>query len=57
MPLETPLPDLVAAAHPTLSLPPLAGRATLGTAPDEARDFARAARAMADGQGQTVNLD
>ena len=47
----TPLPDLVAAAHPTLALPPLAGRATLGTAPDEARDFAKAARAMADGQG------
>ena len=47
----TPLPDLVAAAHPTLALPPLSGRATLGTAPDEARAFAKAARAMADGQG------
>ena len=47
----TPLPDLVAAAHPAMIPPPLAGRQTLGTAPDEARDFARAARAMADGQG------
>jgi 3-carboxy-cis,cis-muconate cycloisomerase len=47
----TPLPDLVAAAHPTLALPPLTGRVTLGTAPDEARAFAKAARAMADGQG------
>ena len=47
----TPLPDLVAAAHPAMIPPPLAGRQTLGTAPDEARDFAMAARAMADGQG------
>lgn len=47
----TPLPDLVATAHPKLALPPLTGRATLGTAPAEARDFAKAARAMADGQG------
>ena len=47
----TPLPDLVAAAHPTLAMPPLSGRATLGTAPDEARAFAKAARAIADGQG------
>jgi 3-carboxy-cis,cis-muconate cycloisomerase len=53
----TPLPDLVARAHPRLALPPLAGRATLGTAPDEARRFAKAARAMADGQGESVNLD
>ena len=47
----TPLPDLVADAHPTLAMPPLSGRATLGTAPDEARAFAKAARAIADGQG------
>jgi 3-carboxy-cis,cis-muconate cycloisomerase len=53
----TPLPDLVARAHPTLAMPRLAGRAILGTAPDEARRFAKAARAMADGQGQSVNLD
>nr|WP_239025624.1 lyase family protein [Roseibacterium persicicum] len=53
----TPLPRLVAEAHPGLALPPLEGRATLGTAPDEARAFARAAREIGDGQGPTVNLD
>ncbi len=45
------LPDLVAEAYPEVALPPLTGAATLGTAPDEARGFARAARAIADGQG------
>lgn len=53
----TPLPDLVKAAHPALAMPPLTGTATLGTAPREARDFAKAARAIADGQSQGVNLD
>lgn len=38
----TPLPDLVAAAHPDVTLP--AGAPQLGTAPDQARDFARRAR-------------
>jgi 3-carboxy-cis,cis-muconate cycloisomerase len=47
----TPLPRLVAAAHPGAALPPLRGRATLGTAPDEARAFARAAREIGNGQG------
>ncbi|MHA7888158.1 lyase family protein [Roseicyclus sp.] len=46
----TPLPDLVAAAHPGAHLPPLTGPTTLGTAPEEARAFARAARAIGDGQ-------
>jgi 3-carboxy-cis,cis-muconate cycloisomerase len=53
----TPLPDLVAAAHPGAHLPPLTGPETLGTAPEEARAFARAARAIGDGQAQSVNLD
>jgi 3-carboxy-cis,cis-muconate cycloisomerase len=45
------LPDLVAEAHPDLTLPPLTGPETLGAAPDDARSFASAARAIADGQG------
>jgi len=53
----TPLHDLVAAAHPEATLPPLTGPTTLGTAPEEARAFARAARAIGDGQAQSVNLD
>jgi 3-carboxy-cis,cis-muconate cycloisomerase len=53
----TPLPDLVAMAHPGVTLPPLTGLATLGTAPAEARAFAAAARAIGDGQAQGVNLD
>jgi 3-carboxy-cis,cis-muconate cycloisomerase len=53
----TPLPDLVASAHPEVALPPLTGPTTLGTAPQEARAFARAARAIGDGQAQSVNLD
>lgn len=53
----TPLPDLVAAAHPGAHLPPLTGPTTLGTAPEEARAFARAARAIGNGQAQSVNLD
>ena len=36
-------PFLVAAAHPEATLPPLTGPTTLGTAPEEARAFARAA--------------
>ena len=44
----TPLPDVVAGAHPGLDL---SGLETLGTAPAEARAFARAARAIGDGQG------
>ncbi|MBF9060956.1 hypothetical protein HKCCSP123_17370 [Rhodobacterales bacterium HKCCSP123] len=46
----TPLPDLVASAHPGAALPPLTGPTTLGTAPQEARAFAAAARAIGDGQ-------
>lgn len=42
------LPDLVAAAHPGLELSRLE---SLGTAPAEARAFARAAREIGDGQG------
>jgi len=45
------LPALVAEAHPGVDLPPLSGPETLGLAPSEARGFARAARAIADGQG------
>jgi len=44
------LPALVAEAHPGVDLPPLNGPETLGLAPSEARVFARAARAIADGQ-------
>jgi 3-carboxy-cis,cis-muconate cycloisomerase len=42
------LPDLVAAAHPGLDL---SGLTSLGTAPQDARAFARAARAIGDGHG------
>jgi 3-carboxy-cis,cis-muconate cycloisomerase len=45
-----PLPDLVAAAHPAVALPTLSGLATLGTAPSEARAFARAVRDIRGGQ-------
>jgi 3-carboxy-cis,cis-muconate cycloisomerase len=41
------LPDLVAAAHPGLDL---SGLTSLGTAPQDARGFARAARMIGDGQ-------
>lgn len=51
------LPDLVAQAHPDLDLPARSGRQSLGMAPDEARAFAKAARAMGNGQAQSVNLD
>lgn len=43
------LPALVAEAHPGADLPPLSGPETLGLAPSEARGFAKAARAIADG--------
>jgi 3-carboxy-cis,cis-muconate cycloisomerase len=42
------LPDLVGSAHPGLDL---SGLTSLGTAPQDARTFARAARAIGDGQG------
>jgi 3-carboxy-cis,cis-muconate cycloisomerase len=42
------LPDLVAAAHPGLGL---SGLSSLGTAPAEARAFAKAVREIGDGQG------
>jgi len=51
------LRDLLAETHPAVALPPLRGPETLGMAPSEARGFARAARAIADGQGKDVNLD
>jgi 3-carboxy-cis,cis-muconate cycloisomerase len=44
------LPDLVAEAHPEMTLPPLSGPETLGSAPTEARAFARAAREIGNGQ-------
>ena len=40
----TPLPDLVAAAHPGTTLPN--ARAQLGTAPDQARAFATRASSL-----------
>jgi 3-carboxy-cis,cis-muconate cycloisomerase len=42
------LPDLVGSAHPGLNL---SGLTSLGTAPQDARAFARAARAIGDGHG------
>jgi 3-carboxy-cis,cis-muconate cycloisomerase len=45
----TPLPDLVARAHPGVSLPALVPPASLGTAPQAARAFAKAARDKAQG--------
>jgi len=44
---RTPLPELVAGAHPGAVLPDLMPPATLGTAPHAARAFAGAARARA----------
>lgn len=42
----TPLPTLVAQAHPQTALPDLKPPASLGSAPSEARAFARAVRAL-----------
>lgn len=43
----TPLPQLIAAQHPDVALPNLTPPATLGTAPEAARGFAKAARSRA----------
>lgn len=42
------LPELVATAHPSVTLPDLTPPASLGTAPADARAFARAARRAAE---------